>query len=66
MVTSRDADAGDQYWSFEMTSPPAMVPRARQTVGSIEFLQNFTLPSAKRALTPPEWYTRRGLVWHDL
>ena len=37
------------------TSPPAIVPRARQTKPSTEFLKYRTLPSASRELTPPLW-----------
>ena len=47
--------ASAQYESAEMTSPPPMVPRARQVTALVVFLAKWTLPSANRAFTPPEW-----------
>jgi hypothetical protein len=38
-----------------MTSPAAMLPRARQVIPAIVFLMKWTLPSPKRALMPPGW-----------
>ena len=42
-----------QKESDEMTSPPPMVPSARQVIALIEFLMNRTLPSPNNVLTPP-------------
>src|SRR5215213_10252226 len=39
-----------------MTSPPALLASAHQVAAFTEFLMNFTDPSRKAALTPPEWY----------
>ena len=43
-----------------MTSSPFRVPRAHQVIRLIEFLMNFTLPSAMQALTPPGWLLLAG------
>ena len=45
--------AQSQYWSAEITSPPARVPNAHQTCGLMVDLTNRTLPSQKRTFTPP-------------
>src|SRR5262245_45623584 len=50
---SRGALRRDQYESEESTSPPPTVPSERQVWKLIEFLIEWTLPSANRALTPP-------------
>ncbi len=44
-----------QKASEEMTSPPAMVPRAHQTGRLTVPLTNRTVPSPNRTLIPPEW-----------
>ena len=49
------AEIPRQYESELMTSPPAIVPRARQVLPSMELLMKWTLPSANTALTPPGW-----------
>ena len=53
--TGADRPGADQYWSALTTSPPAIVPRARQVTPLIVFLMNRTLPSANRVFTPPAW-----------
>src|SRR5262249_8635911 len=44
-----------QYESAEITSPPAIEPRARQVAPLMLSLMNRTEPSPIRALTPPGW-----------
>ena len=44
-----------QYESDEITSPRLRLPSAHQVWRLIVFLMNFTEPSAKQTLTPPEW-----------
>src|SRR5271157_4509567 len=51
-----------QKLSALMTSPPATVPSACQTARLIEFLMNWTCPSAKRELTPPECALRAAIL----
>ena len=47
-----------QYASAETTSPPLRLPSACQVATLIEFLMNWTWPSAIRAWTPPGWLLR--------
>ena len=42
-----------QYASEEITSPPALVPRAHQVWIPMVALMNLTEPSQKRTFTPP-------------
>ena len=42
-----------QYWSEEITSPPARVPRAHQVLTLMVDLMALTEPSQNRTLTPP-------------
>src|SRR5262249_14961176 len=63
VVESRSTDSsriiscrhGAQYSSAEITSPPPMVPRARQAAPLMASLTNLTDPSPIRQLTPPGW-----------
>ena len=43
----------DQSASLDTISPPFRLPRALQIAGLIEFLTQITLPSHRRACTPP-------------
>ena len=51
---------GDQYESELVTSPPAIEPRATQVGKLIEFLKNWTEPSARSEFTPPECRLREA------
>src|SRR5262249_2559964 len=55
LVSFRQNARSDQYESELITSPPAIVPSARQVTPLTEFLAKCTLPSANRAFTPPLW-----------
>jgi hypothetical protein len=44
-----------QYWSAEMISPPALLPRAHHVWGATLCLMNLTEPSANATLAPPGW-----------
>src|SRR5262245_14540695 len=46
---------------FEITSPPFMVPSARQVTSGIEFWTNRTEPSPKSVFTPPVCLLRAAL-----
>ena len=50
----------DQYESELMTSPPAIEPRPTQMGKLIEFLKNWTEPSARSEFTPPECRLREA------
>ena len=45
----------DQKASAEITSPPALVPRAHQVGRLTVDLTNWTWPSPKQTFTPPGW-----------
>lgn len=47
--------SSNQYESALMTSPPPIVPRARQVTKLMVSLMNRTEPSAKTVFTPPGW-----------
>ena len=43
-----------------MTSPPAIEPRPTQMGKLIEFLKNWTEPSARSEFTPPDMFSDRS------